>query len=206
MWFNCSPNIFKTFLVFFLWATIQVGGCLASSPKVWNVPSDNPNFVGREDLLKNVFAGFHNKPTNTVVISGSQGFGKSQTAKHYAHQHFEEYDVVWWFRANQYIIPQFEKFALQIAPYLGLHIAKIIHSIAPEQLVNLIKEAIRQKNLKCLIIFDDAQAYEDIEPYVLFSHKNTIHTLLTTEKTQFNIFIFFFLMNHKMLKTFWPTS
>lgn len=187
MWFNCSPNIFKTFLVFILWTIVQVGGeCLASSPKVWNVPRDNPNFVGREDLLKSIFSGFHDEPTHTVVLSGAQGFGKSQTAKHYAHQHFGEYDIVWWFRANQYINSQFEKFALEIAPHLGLDIEKTIHTIAPERLVNLIKEAIRQKNLKCLIIFDDAEVYGDIEPYILFSHKNTIHTLVTTKNATFS--------------------
>ena len=161
-------------------------GFSASLPKVWNVPRDNPNFVGREDLLKNIFTGLHDEPTNTIVINGPQGFGKSQMAKHYVHQHFEEYDVVWWFRANQYINPQFEKFSLEIASHLGLDLEKTIHDIAPERLVSLIKEAIRRKNLKCLIIFDDAQTYKDIEPYLLFSHKNMIHTLVTTKNATFS--------------------
>jgi len=186
MWFRCFPEVFRTFLVFLLWAMILIEAFSASLPKVWNVPLDNPNFVGREDLLKSIFAGLHHEPGNTVVINGPQGFGKSQTAKHYAHQNFEKYDVVWWFQADQYMQPQFEKFALEIAPLLDLDIEKTIHTIAPERLVSLIKEGIRQKNLKCLIIFDDAQAYADIEPYILFSHKHTIHTLVTSKNATFS--------------------
>lgn len=165
---------------------IQIAAYSASLPMVWNVPRDNPNFVGRKELLNNIFTNLQNDPMHTVVLSGPQGFGKSQSAKHYAHQHFEEYDVVWWFRANQYLNQQFEKFALEIAPRLGLDIANSIHTMAPERLVSIIKESIRQKNLKCLIIFDDAQFYKDIEPYILFSHRNTIHTLITTKNAAFS--------------------
>lgn len=163
-----------------------MGGTLASVPKVWNVPRDNPNFVGRKDLLKNIFRGFQDQTGNTVIISGPQGFGKTQTAKHYAHQHYKEYDVVWWFRANQYIKRQFETFALEIAPCLGLDIEKTIHALTPERLVSLINAGIRQKNFKCLIIFDDAQSYRDIEPYLLFSHEQAIHTLITTKNAVFS--------------------
>lgn len=170
----------------FFAVVFQMDAYSASLPIVWNVPRDNPNFVGREELLNNIFADLQNDPLNTVVLSGPQGFGKSQSAKHYAHQHFEEYDVVWWFRANQYLNQQFEKFALEIAPRLDLDLANTIRTMDPERLVSIIKEAIRRKNLKCLIIFDDAQFYKDIEPYILFSHKNTIHTLVTTKNAAFS--------------------
>jgi len=45
----------------------------------------------------------------------------------------------------------------------------------------MVKEALRKKNLKCLIIFDDIQVYKDIEPYIPFTHENNVHTFATTK-------------------------
>ncbi len=131
---------------------------------------------------------FKNASLKTAVISGHQGFGKSQIAKRYAHQRFKEYDVVWWFRANQYLTPQFEKFALEVASCLSwnLNSEGAILAMEHERLISLVKEGIRKKNLKCLIIFDDAQTWRDIEPYILFSHEKTIHTLVTTKNANFS--------------------
>lgn len=182
MWFNYFRNGLKLFVLLcaFLW--ILPWGFTAPFPQIWQVPIDNPNFVGREGILNDISTIFKESPLKIAVISGHQGFGKSQTAKHYAHQNYKNYDVVWWFRANQYLKPQFEKFALEIAPYLGLSLnSATLLTIGHERLVSLVKGEIRQKNLKCLIIFDDAQTYENIEPYVLFSHKKTIHSLITTK-------------------------
>lgn len=158
-------------------------GNSASFPQVWQVPADNPNFVGREDVMDGISATFKNAPLKTAVINGHQGFGKSQVAKHYAHQNFKGYDVVWWFRANQYLKPQFEKFALAMSTYLGWDKERdnAITTMDHERLISLVKEGIRRKNFRCLIIFDDAQSYTDIEPYILFSHEKTIHTLVTTK-------------------------
>lgn len=180
---NYFLKFLKFFVLFFLLLLEQSGGVSAPFPKVWNMPADNPNFVGREDMLNKVSCIFHKTPFKTAVISGHQGFGKSQTAKHYAHQKFANYDVVWWFRANQYLKPQFENFAQAMAPYLGWDRERenAVVTMDHERLISLVKEGIRQKNFKCLIIFDDAQTYADIEPYILFSHEKTIHTLITTK-------------------------
>ena len=183
MWFNYFLKLLKFPVLFLLLLLGQPGGVSAPFPQVWNMPADNPNFVGREEILNEIFHIFHKTPFKTAVISGHQGFGKSQTAKHYAHQKFGNYDVVWWFRANQYLKPQFEKFAQAMAPYLGWDRERenAVTTMDHKRLINLVKEGIRQKNFKCLIIFDDAQTYTGIEPYILFSHEKTIHTLITTK-------------------------
>jgi hypothetical protein len=183
MWLSFLRNFLKLIALFVLLPMEQPGGVAASFPRVWNMPADNPHFVGREEILDEISAIFKSAPLKTAVISGHQGFGKSQTAKHYAHQNFGQYDIVWWFRANQYLKPQFEKFALEVALHLGLNLntEDAISAMGHERLISLVKGRIRQKNLKCLIIFDDAQTYADIEPYVLFSHEDTIHTLVTTK-------------------------
>jgi len=186
MWLNYSHSWLKVLSFFCILLWLQPVANPASFPQVWNMPMDNPYFVGRGEILGEISRIFKKTSLRTAVISGHQGFGKSQVAKRYAHQHFEEYDVVWWFRANQYIKPQFERFALELGSYLNLNLEKTIRNIAHERLVSLIKEACRRKNLKCLIIFDDAQTYKDIEPYILFSHRNTIHTLITTKNATFS--------------------
>jgi hypothetical protein len=183
MWFNCFRKPLKLSVLFFSLLLGHPGGVSAPCPQVWYVPDDNPNFVGREEILSEISHIFHKMPLKTAVISGHQGFGKSQTAKHYAHQKFGNYDVVWWFRANQYLKPQFEKFSQAMAPYLGWDRERenTVTTMNHERLISLVKEGIRRKNFKCLIIFDDAQTYTDIEPYILFSHEKTIHTLITTK-------------------------
>ncbi len=165
---------------------LQLPGLAVEFPEVWHVPPENLNFIGREDILEEIGKNMKDNPLKTVVIKGPQGFGKSQIAKKYIYRKFSDYDVVWWFRANQYLKPQFEAFALAMAAHLGLAFEKSIQSMGAPHLIQLIKEGIRRKNLKCLIIFDDAQNYSDIEPYVLFSHTNTIHTLVTTKNGNFS--------------------
>jgi len=183
MWFHCSRKVAQLLAFSAVFFLAFPEGLSVPFPNVWHVPADNPNFVGREDIMEAISATFKNKPLEAAVISGHQGFGKSQVAKHYAHRKFGDYDVVWWFRANQYIKPQFERFALEMAPYLGLPLkdGAAIAAMDHERLVSLVREGIRKKNLNCLVIFDDAQVYTDIEPYILFSHEQTVHTLVTTK-------------------------
>lgn len=158
----------------------------SSIPTIWNVPAENPNFIGRKVLLATINGSFKTAPFNIVVIAGPSGFGKTQIAKHYAHQNYDQYDIVWWFKGNQYIEPQFENFALALDAELGLDLDGGLKSISPGRLVMVVKEALRKKNLKCLIVFDDVQTYKDIEPYVPFTHENNVHTLVTTKNGEFS--------------------
>ncbi len=159
---------------------------LASIPHVWNVPTENHNFIGREGLLKDIATIFKNAPLKTVVLYGPSGIGKSQIAKKYAYQNYTAYDVVWWFQGNQYLESQFEEFALEIGAFLNLNIDHKIKTFGHNKLINLIKSAIRRKNLKCLIIFDNAQVYHDIESYIPFSHDKSVHIIVTTENANFS--------------------
>ena len=185
MWSSYSTSFFKTLVTFIF---LQVSAVSNPNPLVWNVPTENPYFVGREDILTEISNIFKTASAKIAVIAGHQGLGKSQTAKRFVYQNFANYDVVWWFRANQYLKPQFEKFALIIAPFLEIDIQKSIQDIEHGHLISLIKEGIRRKNLKCLIVFDDAATYPEIEPYVLFSHNKTIHTLITTKNGNFSTY------------------
>jgi len=172
--------------IIFCFVLFQLNTLSAPFPKAWNVPPENPNFVGRVDVLTEISNLLNTSSSKIVVISGPQGFGKTQIAKRFVYQNFANYDVVWWFRVNQYLKSQFEEFALVIAPFLGVDIPLSIQSIGHEHLITIIKEGIRRQNLKCLIVFDDAQAYSEIEPYIPFSHDKNIHTIVTTKNGNFS--------------------
>jgi tetratricopeptide (TPR) repeat protein len=155
-------------------------------PQVWNVPAANPNFVGREKILESIGNVLKNTQLKVAVISGPSGFGKSQIAKKYVHQNYEHYDVIWWFKGNQYLDPQFESFALELDAFLDLGLGEKIKSIGHNRLVIIIKEAIRKKGIKCLLIFDDVQLFKDVESYVPFTHEMGIHTIVTTKNANFS--------------------
>lgn len=155
-----------------------------AEPAIWNVPQENHHFVGRDTIFEKIKAKLKSPNQEIVVIKGPQGFGKTQIAKRFVYKNFKKYDVVWWFRANQYLQPQFEKFVESMAAYLGI---QATHPEAKEQLSWMVKDAIRSKNIKCLIIFDDASSFEDIQKYVLFSHKRSVDTIVTSKNAIFAV-------------------
>jgi tetratricopeptide (TPR) repeat protein len=185
MWFSCL-NKFPRFILLMLFGMQFVKGSNASVPQVWNVPAQNPNFVGRVDLLSSIQDLLQSTEIKVSVISGPSGFGKSQIAKQYVYQNYTNYDVVWWFKGNQYLDPQFENFALALDPFLKLGISEKIKTIGHNRLVEIVKDAIRIKGVKCLIIFDDVQVFKDVESYIPFTHEKNIHILVTTKNANFS--------------------
>ncbi len=185
MLFSCSNKILKILSILVMNFPAQASE--ASIPDVWHVPGENPNFTGREDALRIIANIFQTSDLKAVVISGPSGFGKTQVAKKYAHQNYGGYNVVWWFKGNQYLEPQMESFALALSPYLGLDINDNIKKIGPGRLISIIKDALRKKNAKCLIIFDDVQAFKDIEPYIPFTHLKNVHIIITTKNANLSI-------------------
>ena len=178
-------KLIKTGLIL-LWGYSSSQGESSSVPAIWNVPPENVNFVGREDILNSINNIFNSTSSKTAVLTGASGFGKSQIAKKYIYNNYSNYDVIWWFKGNQYMIPQFEIFSQAVSLELGLTFRDTLNPIGPEKLIMLIKDAIRKKGLKCLIIFDDIQVYGDIESYIPFTHENNVHSIITTKNANFS--------------------
>jgi tetratricopeptide (TPR) repeat protein len=74
-------------------------------PTIWNVPVATRTFSGRRGALDRLVASLHRDGSVTVTqaqaIHGLGGVGKTQLAARYAREHQDEYDVVWWVRAEQ---------------------------------------------------------------------------------------------------------
>jgi hypothetical protein len=73
-------------------------------PRIWNVPfPSKPSFTGRQTLLADLRTAITDaEPAGLPhVLHGLGGVGKSQLAVEYAWRHAQNYDLVWWVRADE---------------------------------------------------------------------------------------------------------
>ena len=72
-------------------------------PLIWMIPYPrNPYFTGREDLLTQLATALKSGTTTalTQAITGLGGIGKTHLAIEYAYQHHQDYQAVFWVRAD----------------------------------------------------------------------------------------------------------
>jgi len=78
----------------------------AALPNIWNIPyPPNLFFTGREDLLLQLHNHLASGQTTALsqspqAISGLGGIGKTQLATEYAYRYSQDYDAVFWARAD----------------------------------------------------------------------------------------------------------
>jgi NB-ARC domain-containing protein len=74
-------------------------------PEVSNLPARNPNFSGRDDLLKELDASLQAGSAAAVVpmgaLHGLGGVGKTELALEFAYRFASDYDITWWIPAEQ---------------------------------------------------------------------------------------------------------
>ncbi|MFI8203584.1 FxSxx-COOH system tetratricopeptide repeat protein [Streptomyces sp. NPDC085937] len=70
-------------------------------PAIWNLEPRNPEFIGRDLILHELFQRFDRGGASVVqALRGPGGVGKTQIAVEYAHRHADNYDLVWWLAAE----------------------------------------------------------------------------------------------------------
>lgn len=149
-----------------------------SFPTIWNVPSLNPYFTGREDILTCLHEALtSSKPTGLTqphAIHGLGGIGKTQTAIHYAHLHCNDYQAVVWIRADSHEALIDDYFSL--ADLLNL-------PKQPEQNPKHMVMAVKrwfQTHDNWLLIYDNVEDLEMVSQF--FPSGTTGHILLTTQQ------------------------
>lgn len=144
------------------------------SPQTWSIPYlRNPFFTGREDLLTSLHAIFQEKNQPIVVaLCGLGGIGKTQLALEYAYRYQQEYQALFWIKADTR-----ENMVTDI-----LALASLLH--LPEQgnqdlpLTLMMVKHWFQSHIRWLLIIDNADDLLLAREFFPLAHHG--HVLLTT--------------------------
>ncbi|MEV1332645.1 FxSxx-COOH system tetratricopeptide repeat protein [Micromonospora costi] len=147
---------------------------------VFNPPSRNIRFTGREQLLRQLreelkAGGSDGTP---VALRGGPGIGKTQLAIEYAHRFRGAYDIVWWVQADP---PQFVDVRMaDLGAELGLPRQPTIPEMTRavrQRLSRPERRADRGAPEQWLLVFDNVDQYEHVRDYL---PQGNGHVLVTT--------------------------
>jgi Tfp pilus assembly protein PilF len=120
---------------------------------IFNVPITTHTFVGRQEQLRRLEEALSGDGavaiTQVHAIHGMGGVGKTQLAARYARHHRDDYDMIWWLRAEQQ--PTLHADLAGLAVTLGLADAE-----ADEQDMVRVAKGWLEHNGRWLLVFDNA--------------------------------------------------
>jgi cellulose biosynthesis protein BcsQ/tetratricopeptide (TPR) repeat protein len=155
-----------------------------AAPPVWGfVPTRNPTFTGRAQVLENLRAELRAAAgaTPAQVLHGLGGVGKTQIALEYAHRFKADYDVVWWVPSED--VSQARQRMAELAGSLELPSA----AAASDETASL--EVARrlvqgEPYRRALVVFDNVVAdhFDELKP--LLPMGGAAHVLVTTQDRQ----------------------
>ena len=152
-------------------------------PVIWSVPYTTQLFVGRQGYIRKLRGQLQSKSMATVVAMG--GVGKSSVARQYANRYRGNYDIVVWINAQVDINLQLESLAEQYAAFVDKTTQKDFQSYSLKRKLSYIRNKLRTKPHRFLLIFDNAEEYQKIKPHLVFCQhpKGVGHVLVTTRSS-----------------------
>ena len=141
---------------------------------IWNAPPRLANFVGREDLIRQLRSNLSSTKSRSVCsIYGLGGIGKTGLVVEYAHRYADDYKLVWWMHADEpnSISQQLARLAMRL---------QLPQSTDSERSVAALEYLRHHSNW--LLIFDNAENERDISPLIPSGNG---HIIITTRKTTF---------------------
>jgi hypothetical protein len=149
--------------------------------RIWNIPYQrNPLFTGREDVLKELSEALKAGKTAAIAqpqaISGLGGIGKTQTAVEYAYRNQDNYQAIFWVKAETEVSINAD--FVTIANVLDLPEKQ-------DQDQSKIVEAVKrwlQQHTGWLLILDNADDIAMVQGFIPLGSKG--HILLTTRTQQ----------------------
>ena len=155
-------------------------------PPVWNIPyRRNPFFIGREEILEQLHDKFKvldaANAAQPQILNGLGGIGKTQIAIEYAYRYREEYQAIFWLRAES-------------EAALNTSYADIAKRLAlPEQeapdadkIIQAVKHWFEQHE-QWLLIFDNADTPAVLKSYLPRNSAGKGHILLTSRAQVFDM-------------------
>jgi len=137
-----------------------LGAVRGAGPRVWNIPTRNPGFTGRDDLLAEVREQLLAGDKAVVqALHGMGGVGKTQLAAEYAHRFAGTYDLAWWINAEQGGL-----IGDQVAA-LGLALGCVQPGAGTEAVRAAVLAELRQRG-RWLLVFDNADDPADVAPWL----------------------------------------
>lgn len=141
-----------------------------AEPKIDRVPARNARFTGRENDLQELRGQLRSHGRSVVLpvtLQGLGGVGKTQIALEYAHRFRTDYDLVWWLDCGQpaFIDASLADLAVQMQSAFGISPPA---NANVEELAHLVLDVLGQANPmpRWLLIYDNAEDIEEIEPYL----------------------------------------
>jgi tetratricopeptide (TPR) repeat protein len=131
-------------------------------PPVWNISQRrNIHFVGRQKNLQDIEQALSQANRLPQALTGGGGCGKTALAVEYAYAHQEQYDIVWWIRAET------QSTITSDLAGLAPRLARSGQSFeGPRQACNAALEELRNRD-RWLLIFDNARQPDDLQPFLL---------------------------------------
>jgi hypothetical protein len=135
-----------------------------AQPIVWgNVPPRNPDFVGRQELLRSLRRQLTDRVTALLphTLHGLGGVGKTQLAVEYVHQYRSSYELIWWIAAEQPALIRSTMAALAARLEVPAY-----EDVA--QTLTAVYDALRtgRPYRRWLLVFDNANQPEDLAPFL----------------------------------------
>lgn len=153
---------------------------------IWGseIPFRNPHFVGREAELAELRQQLASRGPAVIrqppqALYGMGGVGKTQLATEYAHRYAEDYDIVWWVRADQ------EDTILSSFVALGLQLRmEEVDPGARERALRLVLDALQAGDpyTRWLLIFDDVTQPSKLRRYI----PRGGHVIITSRITEWH--------------------
>jgi tetratricopeptide (TPR) repeat protein len=128
----------------------------------------NPFFTGRGEILDRLHASLHAQ--NTTAISGLGGIGKTQTAIEYAYRYQQDYDHIFWMRANS-------QDTLTLDFLATAQRLQLPEQNEPARIIAAVKDWLN-KHQRWLLILDNADDLSFVKPFLPLQAPG--HILLTT--------------------------
>lgn len=142
----------------------------ARLPEIFEAPSRNRHFTGRQDLLERVRSELvGGGPVAVTAMHGMGGVGKSQLAIEYAHRYAASYSLVWWVDAEE-------------ATLVGEQLAALAASLSLPATGQVTTDAAAvagwlRRNGGWLLLFDNAENPAALAPWL---SDGPGHTLVTS--------------------------